>query len=173
MTGYDILKFQELGVPSAVVEKRLVSAFFHDSAVLQDHDLIGVTYRREPVSNGQNGPLCPQFDNRLPDKLLGYGVKLACGLIENQNLRVSNNGPCQRQPLSLAAGEPYSAISYQGFVSLGKLLDELVRVMAMTISSCVAMARTALGSASTSISSRSSRCEALAFHAGLYWTHHE
>src|SRR5207249_4224180 len=58
----------------------------------------------------------------------GDGIQPACGLIENQDRGVAQNGACNGDPLLLAAGEGCSSFTDRGFITVGETADEFVRI---------------------------------------------
>ena len=84
-------------------EELVVSSALHDPAAGKDDDLVAVADRREPVGDDQAGATAPA--QVVVDDHLGLRVERACGLVEDQEAGVADQGPGDLQPLALAAGE--------------------------------------------------------------------
>ncbi len=67
------------------------------------------------------------FAERLLHQPLRFGVERARRLVEQQDRRVLEDGPGERQALALAARQPQAAVADHGVVALRLGDDELVR----------------------------------------------
>ena len=66
--------------------------------------------------------------HRRLNELLAFGVEVARGLVEDQDLRDGEDRARDGEPLLLAAGQLHAALADERLVLFGQLLDELVRV---------------------------------------------
>src|SRR5919201_4817 len=99
----------ERGVAPAGGDQLLVPAALDDPAVVQHDDLIGLAHGREPVRDrNRRPPLREPVERRLHEPL-GLGVERARRLVEDENRRVAENRPRDRDPLLLAAPEAGAA----------------------------------------------------------------
>jgi len=62
------------------------------------------------------------------DQLLGDGVEVAAGLVQDQDAGVFEDHPSDRDALLLAAGQTVSPLADYGVVPVGQRADELVQV---------------------------------------------
>ena len=84
--------------------------------------------RREPVRDGEHRAPRDQPVERLLDLVLRLGVDGAGGLVEDQDARVVQDRPRDRDALALAARERVPALADHGVVAVRQLADEVVRV---------------------------------------------
>ena len=68
-----------------------------------------------------DGFLVCQIMNGVHDRRLGNGVEGARRFVEDEDFRVVVDGACDPDALTLAAGEPNTALSYEGLVALREL----------------------------------------------------
>ena len=122
------LKLQscEAGVHAAVRHQLGVRALFHQPAVVQHHDAVGLLHRGQAVRDDQRGAvLHGRFERRL-HHALALRVQRAGGFVEQQQRRVLEHGARDRDALALPAREPHAALAQEGVVTLGQLVNELV-----------------------------------------------
>ena len=99
------LALPQVGVEPAQRQQLLVPALFDQAAAVEHQDLIGVHYRRQPVRDDQLRPALTRHGEVAHDLGLGRAVERRCGFIEDEDPRVLEIGPRDRQPLPLAARE--------------------------------------------------------------------
>ena len=92
---------------------------FDDPAAVHHHDAIGGAYRRQPVSDHQRGAALHQPFERLLDQPLAFRVERAGRFVEQQDRRIAQQGPRNRQALALPAREPRPALSQKGVEPVG------------------------------------------------------
>ena len=97
------LHLVEVFVFAAQGHQFLVGALLGDPALDDDQDLGGVADGGEPMGDGDGGPVFDQGIERLLDLALGGGVQRRGRLVEQQDGRVLEQRPRDRQPLALAA----------------------------------------------------------------------
>ena len=88
-------------------------------------------HRGEAMGDHQRGPAAHQFLQRGLHQRLALGVQRGCRLIQQQKRRVAQDGPCDRDPLALAAGKRDAALAELGFESVRQ--DVYKRQMLFTI----------------------------------------
>lgn len=118
----------EGGVALTSGEKTVVRAALDDAATFQDEDTIGAANRGEAVGNDQNGAVFHDAIEGLLDESFGFGIEGGGGFIEDENTGIMKDGAGDRDALALTAGQINSAFTDPGFVTLGKLFDELMGV---------------------------------------------
>jgi hypothetical protein len=62
------------------------------------------------------------------DMPLGLGIQRRSGLVEDQQRRVFQQRPGNRQALALAAGQQYAVLADFGIEALRQLVDELLGI---------------------------------------------
>ena len=72
-------------------------------AVLEEDHPIGEANRREAVGDDQCRPISHQFDERVVDPLFDLDVDRAGRVVEDEDRRVEEQCPRDREPLSLAS----------------------------------------------------------------------
>src|ERR1700736_818484 len=121
-----VLAGVEIVVAAVERVEGLVGAAFEDLALFDDQDLVGAADRREPVGDDEGGSALHQEVEAALDQGFGLGVERAGGLVQDQDARVGEDGPGDREPLALAAGELDAAFADDGFVLVREALGELV-----------------------------------------------
>ena len=91
----------------------------HPVDVLEDHRVVGHHHDRPVAGAAGEGGEQPAA---------GVGVEAGRGLVEQQHPAVEQQGPGQRDPLPLAAGQAAAPLADPGVVALRQPLDERVRV---------------------------------------------
>ena len=76
--------------------------------------------RAQPVGDGDRGAALNQVVQRLLDLALGFRVDRRRGFVQDQDRRVDQQGPRDRNPLPLAAGERLAALAHQRIVAVGQ-----------------------------------------------------
>src|SRR5438046_83789 len=92
----------DLGKPPAGASQLVERARFDDVAGFEDENPCGIADRGEPVRNYEGGSALHDLYERGLD--LGFGERIECArrLVENENRRVFQERPGNRQPLALA-----------------------------------------------------------------------
>ena len=116
----------ERGVAAARGEQLLVRADLGDAAAVEHDDLVGVADGREPVGDRDRRPALGQPLERLLDGALGLRVERGRRLVEDEDRRVAQDRPRDRDPLPLAAREAVAALADDGLVAVREAGDQLV-----------------------------------------------
>ena len=88
----------------------------HPPGVHHD-DPIGEVQGREPVGDQQRRAAGQDGPQRVVDRLLGAGVDGAGGVVQDEDRRVGQDRPGQRDPLALAAGQRQPPLTDGGVVA--------------------------------------------------------
>ena len=120
-----MLAFVELVVSPASSIERCVVASFHDTAALNDQDLIGRPNGRKAVSDDQGRAAAHQLTQPVLDEGLGFRIEARGGLVENQDSGIGQDRSGDRYTLALAAGQSYPALADDRFVLAGEALGKL------------------------------------------------
>ena len=96
--------------------------------ILERHDPVGPPHRGQAVSDHERRPVAHQVRQRFLDQPFRLGVERRGGFIEDQDGRVFQERPRDRQALPLAAREALAALPYRALVAAWQRHDELVGV---------------------------------------------
>ena len=105
------------GIKPAFADQPLMAATFDDTAAIENMNHISMLNGRKPVCDDDGRPALHQNFKRILNLPLGFGIKRACGFIQQQDRRISENGPGNCQSLTLAAGELLSLARRSRFQS--------------------------------------------------------
>src|SRR5437763_11351151 len=97
-------------------------------ASVQKQDLVRVCDGGKPVRDYEDRSALQQAVHCLLYQPLRFSVQRRSGLVQDQNGWITEQGPCNRESLALAARKARSALTKHGVVSLRQLQDELVRI---------------------------------------------
>ena len=106
----------------------VVRAALDDAAVFHQQDQVGAADGGEAVGDDERGAAGQERGHRGLDELLAFGVEVAGGFVEDEDLRRGQDRAGDGQPLLLAAGEFDAALADERVVLVGQLDDELVGV---------------------------------------------
>ncbi len=99
----------------------------HATAV-DDDDAVGQAQGRPPVRDEQRRAPAHQRPQRRVDLLLRLRVDRRGRVVEDENARVGDDRPCERDALPLPAGKRQPALADDRVVAVGQRADELVRL---------------------------------------------
>ena len=91
------------------------------------NDLVCVADRGKAVRNGEHGAALSQPLERLLHEPFRFIVERAGGLVQNQDGRIFEEHPCDRDALFLPAGETHTAFPDKGIVAVRRGADEVMR----------------------------------------------
>src|SRR5580658_3136732 len=94
--------------------KLLVRSGFADATAVEDDDQIGVPDGAEAMGYHKSRSSRQKLFQRALHQLLAFGVEIAGRFVENQDLRIGQNGSGDAQPLPLPAGEAEAALADHG-----------------------------------------------------------
>ena len=96
-----------------------------DLAAVHHEYLVGVPDGGEPVGDGEGGAVGDQVAEVVLDDGLGLVVDVAGRLVEDEHLRVAQDGAGERDALALPARELDAALADHGLVAVVEVGDEL------------------------------------------------
>src|SRR5665647_2155600 len=120
------LRLVQVVVRTLGSEQPGVVALLDDLAVLHHEDDVSVADRREAVSDHERRTPVTQGTHSLLHQHLGAGVDRAGGLVEDQERRIDEERPRDRDELLLADGDVAALFVDDRVVPLGQSVDEPV-----------------------------------------------
>ena len=111
-----------------MVDELLVGALLGDAAFAEDDDEVGVVDGAEAVGDEDAGAglLAEDAVDVDHEVALGVGVEGAGGLVEEEQGRVLEQQPRDRQPLLLAPADHHPALPHLGLVPRRPVRDDVV-----------------------------------------------
>src|ERR1700682_6473583 len=88
-----------------------VGAVFDNPSQFDNQDLIGAADGGKPVSDDEGRSSLHQVGKTLLSQLLGLRVEAGSGFVENQDARLRENGPGNRNPLPLSSRKLHAAFA--------------------------------------------------------------
>src|SRR5437867_130212 len=122
------LQLTEAPVPAAQRDQLLVGPALNESALFEDEDQIGLGGRLKVVGDEQAGFPGHEAPERFPDPGLAFDIEARRRLVQDQDRRVADDGPCQGDPLFLPAREGTATLGDHGGVAVFELDDEIMGV---------------------------------------------
>jgi hypothetical protein len=113
----------QLGVVAVAFDQFCVSTVFHDLAVVQHGDAVGVAHRRNPVRDEDGGPPLHDLAQMVQDAIFGLGVHTGERVVEHQDAGAADQRARNGRALFLPAGKREAALPDQSVVAIGKTLD--------------------------------------------------
>src|ERR1041385_4812687 len=112
--SYSELKVVQFFIQSTRIRKQLaVFSGFYNAALVQNDDAIRVLNCGQPMRNDNRSTACHQMIDSLLNKNFRFSIKRGCCFIKNQDRRVFENCPRQRQSLTLTTRKFYTAFADQ------------------------------------------------------------
>lgn len=99
---------------------------FGDPLICDIHDTVAILYRRQPVRNDERGASLQQLVQALLEQALRLGVDRGGRFVQDQDPRIGQQGPGERDELPLTLGQLRTAFVHLGLVTLLELADEIV-----------------------------------------------
>ena len=106
------------GVGAVGVHKLLVGTGFEDFAFADDEDFGGAGGGGEAVGDEKGGALLHDLLDGLCDNFFAHWVEVGSGFIEDEHLRVFDEGAGDGEALEFAAAEPDTTFAEHGFHSV-------------------------------------------------------
>ncbi len=78
-------------------------ASFHDPALIEDENQIGVTHRRKPVRDDKGRSPLPQSAQSLEDEPFRRGIKTRGRFVHDQDRRIAHHRTGDAKPLPLSS----------------------------------------------------------------------
>src|SRR4051812_4524983 len=122
------LRRVEAMVGSATRDELCVRAAFDDLSAIHYENLVCVHDGREAVSDDEDCPTGEQTINGLLHESFRVGVQRGSGFVENEDGRIGQEGPCDRETLPLPTRETRATLAQDGRIALRQFHDEGVRI---------------------------------------------
>ena len=106
----------------------MVGAVLDDPAPVDHVDHVSRHYRGQTVGYGDGRSVAHERLQRHLDVSLARRVERRRGLVENQDARVVQDDPGDREPLALSTGQPVAALPDNGVVPVWERIDPVVDV---------------------------------------------
>ena len=101
----------EGGVEPTLCDELVVRALLDDTALIHDHDEIGIANRGEPVGDHERGAPLHQLRDAALDQRLRLGIDVGGRLVEDEHLGVAEQGARERDQLALSGREVRPALA--------------------------------------------------------------
>jgi len=108
--GFGKLQLVKPPVRAQLLHQLFMRANVADRAVFEHDDAIRPPHGREPVRNHKHSTPTHKILQRRLHQRLGLAVERRRRLIENQNRRIFQDRPCNRDALPLPARKPHPAL---------------------------------------------------------------
>ena len=99
---------------------------FDNAAAFDSDNAIGVTDRRQPVGNNEDGPAGGDLLHVLLDRALAFVIERARCLVKNQNARIQHQRAGDRNALPLSSGQAAATLTNNRVVAVGQLQNEIM-----------------------------------------------
>src|SRR5258708_6710787 len=116
----------KLSVAAAAAQQVLVGAVLRDASALDGQDAVGDPHRHQPVRDDEDGAALHDLAHVVVDDFFALVVECAGRLVEDQDARVADQRPCDRDALALPARQRAAAFADHGVVTVGQFQDEIV-----------------------------------------------
>ena len=116
----------QIRVQAALAHQVVVASFFDDATHVEDDDPVRVDDRRQAVRDHDRRSAGERVGEGELDRMLRLGVEVRRGFVEDDDGRVLEEHPCDREPLLLAARHPIAALANDGVEAVGQAEDQIV-----------------------------------------------
>ena len=121
------LQLHQLEINAALLDQLAVRAGLCNPAVVNHHKPVCPPQGGEAVGDRDGRASLDQPVEGILNGHLGFGVDRGRGLVQDQNPRVGQNGPCDRDSLPLTARKRAAGRSDHRIVAVGHFADEIMR----------------------------------------------
>ena len=111
----------QFGEGAAALAQLLGRPALHDPPVLHDRDLVSHGHLGQPVGDQQGRPFPADVDGGPVEGSRARASGFGRCLIQDDDLGIGQQGPCQRHLLGLGRGEPGSQSSHQSVDAIGQI----------------------------------------------------
>jgi hypothetical protein len=97
-----------------------MAALLNVSAAVQDEDQVSPWRACQAVGADEDRPSVKMSPEAVEDCFLGLGVHTRKRIVQDQDLRIQGDGPGDRHPLPLSAGQRDPSFPHDGIEPIGK-----------------------------------------------------
>ncbi len=105
-----------------------MGAGFHDPARLHNDDPVGFQHRCQAMGNNKRGAALHQPVQGILDQLLAFRIQRTGRFVEQKHRRILQDGAGDGDALALSARQGNAALAHGGFIAVGQVGDESVRM---------------------------------------------
>lgn len=124
--GSKALQCHKFGVTAMMGHEFGMGAALDDAAMVEDHDAVGSHDGGEAMGDNHSGTAVQHIVEGGLQETFVLGVERRSGLVEDEQIGVTQQSTGNADALTLSAGEEASALAEVGLIAIGKLHDELV-----------------------------------------------
>lgn len=95
-----------------------------DLSAVEDEDAVCAAHGGDTLRDDDLCARRPRSVERFIKRCLGHEIECACRIIEDHDIRISEDRPRQRKTLSLTPGEIHAAFSEDRIIPVRETLDE-------------------------------------------------
>lgn len=103
-----------------------VVAALHNASVLDEQYRVSIADGAQTVCNDNGGMFFYVGHQRFLEEVLRFVVQSGCGLVQNEHLRVAQQGAGNAEPLALATGKPHPTVTDDSLIALLHFRYELM-----------------------------------------------
>src|SRR6185437_5064010 len=118
----------EAGEPAVALCEIARAALFGDATVLNDINNIGLVDQTRTVAGEDGRSADHEPIEGGDDRCLAVGFDTAGGFVEQQHIRIGQEGASDAQPLFLATAQTHASLSDFGVIAFGKTADEAMGI---------------------------------------------
>src|SRR5690242_1391148 len=132
-TGRRVGGYQPAHLAGALLVKEHFEGVLHrtckgDGAGVHEEDLVYLVDRVQAVRDDHLGGLRREFGQNLFEQLLGDGIDIGGGLVEDQQLGIPQRGAHERDKLLLAEADSVAAVGDLGFEAFGETREQARKI---------------------------------------------
>ena len=105
-----------------------MGSLLYDGALVHDHDEICVPDGGQAVGDDQAGAAFHESVHGFLNGLLGAGIDVGCGFVQDQDVRIGQEGPADGDELTLALGQVVPGVRQHGLISVRQHGHHLVHI---------------------------------------------
>ena len=109
-----VLRLKEVFVDRARLHKLIVGSCFKDLAFIHDPDFAAILNGKNALGDDELRDVWMVFLKTFTDELVGMGITGACGIVEDENLRILKKRSCYAKSLFLTARDVCASLLDHG-----------------------------------------------------------
>ena len=116
----------DIGIEGAAFDQIGVPALCHDLALLQYDDIVSCQNGADALGNHKAGATLHQVIQRILNEHFGLNIYGAGRIVQDQDARVEQQGPCNGDPLLLPAAQGRAALADRRSISFREADNEVM-----------------------------------------------